>query len=90
MRVFYRACSGHHPLAPVVYEQTDVTFCCDTLCRCWDVLVGFGVKGCLRSTSREVGIFTSHAQANGKPVVGVMPVDFCPFCGEVIQTCRVK
>jgi hypothetical protein len=90
MRVSYRSRWAKHPAGEVVYEETDVEYCCPTMRRCWGVLIGFGVRGHLRSTSRDVAIFTTHPQANGKIVQGIMPVEFCPFCGQTIETCRDK
>src|SRR5258708_3856906 len=74
MRVSYRSRWAKHPAGEVVYEQTDVDFCCEPLRRCWGVLIGFGAKGCLRSTSRAVAIFATRPQANGKTVQEVVPV----------------
>jgi hypothetical protein len=86
MRVFYRACHS----SIVVYDQTRVSFCCAEMERQWDRLIGFGAKGCLRSTSRDVSLFTLHPQANGRPVLEVTPIGFCPWCGEAIEPCRMK
>ena len=29
-------------------------------------------------------------KANGKSVLQVTPIAFCPFCGETVETCRKK
>jgi hypothetical protein len=88
VRVFYHS----RPGAPgIVYEPIgEVEFCCDSLRRCWGVLVGFGARDCPRSTSREVNLYTLRQQANGQPVPVAVPVDYCPFCGEAVKVCRVK
>jgi len=55
MRVSYRSYRG------CIYEQVGmVHFCCREMQDEWGVLVGFGIKEHLRSTSRAVNIFTSH------------------------------
>ena len=28
--------------------------------------------------------------ASGKPALELVAVDFCPFCGEAVETCRLK
>ncbi len=84
MRVYYRSKSG----SPV-YEQTaPVKFCCVEMCRWWDVLIGFGVVGHDRSTSKEVNLCMPRAQANGRILAEVVPVEFCPWCGEPVKACR--
>ena len=86
MKVFYRA--RHSSL--VVYEQTAVAFCCAEMERQWGRLIGFGAKDCQRSTSRDVNLFTLRPQASGRPVLEVTPICHCPFCGKMIEPCRVK
>ena len=87
MRVTYSACCGNHA---TVFEQNNVRFCCVEMANGWQSLVGFGVKGSPRTTSREVNIFTScHPQTNGNCVQGIAEIRFCPWCGEkitVVQT----
>jgi hypothetical protein len=84
MRVYYRAVRG-----PAIYRQGPVKFCCAPMCRWWGVLIGFGV-GDRPSTDRGVNLFHRRPQANGKSVLEVVPVKHCPWCGEVVETCRVK
>jgi hypothetical protein len=77
------------PLA--VYEQAGpVKFCCAEMCQEWNILVGFGIKGHPRTTSREVNVFTQHPQASGSILVGITEIRYCPWCGERIELCRVK
>ena len=89
MRVFYRgqpSSSGE-----TVYEQVGpTTFCCASMCRYWCVLIGFGILGHSRSTSREVNLSVPRSQANGSTVAEVVPIDFCPWCGEAVDVCRRK
>jgi hypothetical protein len=42
------------------------------------------------TTSREVNLLASRPQASGTPILEMVPVDFCPWCGEPVETCRVK
>jgi hypothetical protein len=72
----------------VVFRQGPVAFCCTEMCRWWGVLVGFGVRGHAATTSRTVNLFLSRPQANGPQVLEVVPVDYCPWCGEVVHVCR--
>jgi hypothetical protein len=60
------------------------------MCRWWGVLLGFGVRDGGVSTSREVNLWLERPQASGKPVLEVVAIDFCPFCGEAVETCREK
>jgi hypothetical protein len=89
VRVFYRGQSS--PSGETVYEQAGpVTFCCASMCRYWHVLVGFGVLGSDRSTSRDVNLSIMRAQANGRTLTEVVPIDFCPWCGQAVECCRRK
>jgi len=92
MRVEYVAVSRRRSGAPglVVYRPGRVTFCCAAMRRWWGVLVSFGVRDCPASTSREVNLYHERPQANGKTVLEVVPIDYCPFCGENIVICRRK
>ena len=85
MRVYFHAVSP----APV-YRQGQVSWCCAEMCRWWGLLVGFGVRGCAASTSRTVNLFLDRPQASGKTAVEVVPLDFCPWCGQAVETCQVK
>jgi len=90
MRVLYRA----RPAACgsfVVFEQAaPVRWCCEGMCRHWTNLIGFGVRDCAASTSRDVNLYRDRPQANGGTMLEVVPVAFCPFCGEAIEPCREK
>jgi len=89
MRVRYRSRSAR--TAETVYEQVgDVRFCCEAMRERWGLLIGFGALGHRRSTDRAVNLYSVVTQANGTSLLGMTPVDFCPFCGEPIETCRVK
>jgi hypothetical protein len=91
MRVLYRSRLSRSRHAEPVYEQAGPTkFCCAEMCRWWGRLIGFGVHGCSASTSKTVNLYLSHPQANGKVVCEVVPADFCPWCGEAVEPCRVK
>jgi hypothetical protein len=89
MRVSYRSVPSVKPHLPTVYRQGSVTFCCASMARWWGVLVGFGVRGC-PSTGRTVNLYLDRPQTNGKTAVEVVPVDFCPWCGEAVSVCRNK
>jgi hypothetical protein len=89
MRVMYRSAQASRS-SPAVYRQGPVKFCCAAMCRAWGVLIGFGVKDYPASTSREVNLYAERWQAGGKPVLELIPVGYCPFCGEPVETCRVK
>jgi hypothetical protein len=88
MRICYRSgCGG-----PVtVYEQAGVVHvCCEEMGRQWGILIGFGLKGYPRTTSREVNIFILHPQLSGRIMPGITEIRFCPWCGEEIEVYRVK
>ena len=87
MRVFYRSCRGR----VTTYEQADpVWFCCQEMRDEWGVLIGFGLKGHPRTTSREVNIFTLHPQVCGAAFPGITEIRYCPWCGEEVEVVRVK
>ena len=89
MRVCYRSCRPTN--GEPVYEQAgDARFCCEGMSEHWGLLIGFGVLGHPRSTDRAVNLYAVVTQASGASLLGMTPVDFCPFCGEAIETCRVK
>ena len=90
MRVFYRVPRCARRSAVTVYEATRVVFCCEEMKRHWGRLVGFGVRGCPHSTSRDVNLQMVRPQANGGHVVEVTPVAHCPWCGETVEICREK
>ncbi len=76
---------------PAVYEQAgEPAFCCDAMRQQWGRLLGFGTRDCSASTSREVCLYASRPQANGTSMLELVTVDYCPFCGEAVETCRVK
>jgi hypothetical protein len=86
VRIVYRSLRRSLP----VYEQTDVTFCCAGMTRQWGKLFSFGVKGFYASTSRNVNLFIDRPQANDRSILEVVPIQHCPFCGEVIEMVREK
>ena len=88
MKVFYRAKAGK---LETVYGRTGpVKFCCADMCRHWDVLICFGVRGVEWSISRDVSLQMVRPQANGRDICEVVPVQCCPWCAETIEVCRVK
>ncbi len=89
MKVFYSA-SQVNVAAPVIYQSGRVKFCCVEMNRWWGRLIGFGARDCPESTSREVSLFLSRLQTNGKATLEVVPVQCCPWCGEAIGVCRSK
>ena len=89
MRVCYTARQVSRSL-PVVYQQGPVRFCCESMCRWWGLLVGFGVLGHSASTSRDVCLYLSRPQVNGVQSLEVVPVQHCPWCAEAIEPCREK
>jgi hypothetical protein len=89
MRVCYR--SRPAKAAGVVYQAVGrVQYCCERMRQQWGRLIGFGVLGHRASTSREVNLASAVPQANGRTVLEVVPIECCPFCGETVETCRVK
>ncbi len=82
MRVYCRSKSG----TPVYEQVAPVKFCCAGMCRWWNILIGFGIVGHERSTSKEVNLCVPRAQANGRALVEVVPIEFCPWCGEAVET----
>jgi hypothetical protein len=92
MRVTYRSLPGRGLKGPVaVYEQVGpVSFCCADMCREWGLLIGFGIKGHPRTTSREVNLQTLHPQSSGSIVQGITEIRCCPWCGQEVEVCRVK
>lgn len=74
----------------MVYQSGRIKFCCVEMNRWWGRLIGFGVRDCSESTSRDVNLFLTHPQANGMAVLEAVPVQCCPWCGEAVEVCRVK
>ncbi len=89
MKVFYRV-PRRQRAALTVYEAARVVFCCAAMERQWGQLIGFGVRGGERSTSCDVNMFSDRAQANGKSVLELTAIESCPWCGQTVETCRVK
>jgi len=89
MLIFYRLARRSRRTVYPVYEQTRVVFCCKALELKWSRVIGFGAKCCKASTNRDVNLYALRPQANGA-VVEHIAVNFCPFCGERIEICRVK
>lgn len=81
--------NGKQGKAAVVYEQGPVDFCCVGMARWWGMLFGFGVHG-HASTNKTVNAYLSRSQTNSKPAVEVVPIDYCPFCGEAVEVSRAK
>ncbi len=74
-----------------MYEQVgDPAFCCEGMARQWGRLIGFGVQGHARTTSREVCLNVPRPQANGGSIMEVVAVQHCPWCGQAAEVCRVK
>lgn len=93
MRLLCRSIHNHRPRGPCrVYELAGpLLFCCGDMADWWDILIGFGVRGHPRTSSREVNLFTSVVpQSNGGLVIGITEVRNCPWCGEPITVCRIK
>jgi len=92
MRVFYRSRAGRTVHGPkVVYEQVgEPAFCCEAMHRHWGLMVGFGVRGAERSTSKEINLWTRLPQASGFGAWGLVAIHFYPFCREAVEICRVK
>jgi hypothetical protein len=91
VRIPYRSCGQCRTTGETLYEVAGrVEFCCASMCRYWTVLVGFGVKGHAQTTSREVHLYQEIPQAGGGPVCALAEIQFCPWCGEAVETCRVK
>jgi len=88
MRVSYRSCCGGRV---TVYEQKGhLRFCCQEMRDEWGILIGFGVRGHPRTTSREVNLFTLHPQSSGTVIPGITEVRYCPWCGVEIEVVRLK
>lgn len=87
MRVSYRACTCK---GATVYEQTDVCFCCEDMRREWGIMLGFGICGHPRTTSREVNLFGLHQYSTGTIIPSICEIRFCPWCGEEIVVIRVR
>jgi hypothetical protein len=91
MRVFYRSRRPKCPAGPTVYEVAGaVRWCCADLCKWWDRLIGFGVPGVPASTDRAVNLAVPVPQTHGGTVLELVPVAFCPFCGEPVEAVRAK
>lgn len=88
MRVFYRSVPNNRD--PIFEQAGPMKFCCAGMCERWQDVIAFGVVGHPRSTSRDVNLCVMRPQANGRAIVEVIPFQFCPFCGEQIETIRVK
>ncbi len=88
MRVTYRCC-GACPDGTPVFEATGARFCCGEMSRYWGRLIGFGAPG-RRSTDREVNLVSAVPQRGGRSVASLAAVQFCPWCGEPVETYRAK
>lgn len=86
MRVFYRALRR----SVVVYRQTSVSFCCIGMAHRWGNLIGFGVRDVRASTSRKVSLFIDRPQTSGRSILELVPIQHCPFCGEIVETLQEK
>lgn len=86
MRVFYR--SVRRPVT--VYQQTRVEFCCDEMESQWNRLLGFGARDVRACTSRAVSLFVDRPQTDGRTVLELVLIRYCPFCGEEIEAVREK
>ena len=64
-------------------------FCCEGMARQWGRLVAFGVAG-KATTGREVCLGVPRPQANGTPILEVVPMECCPWRAAPVETCRVK
>lgn len=87
MRVFYRPCRKRG--CCTVYERTgSLAFCCSRMQAEWDILIGFGLKGHPRTSSREVNIFGLHQFSTGSIIPVITDINYCPWCGEGIEVVR--
>lgn len=73
-----------------VYEQAGVCFCCEDMRHEWGILIGFGINGHPRTTSREVNLFGLHQFSTGTIIPAITEVRYCPWCGEDIEIVHVK
>jgi hypothetical protein len=73
-----------------VYRPSQAKFCRVEVNRSWGQLIGFGVRDCPASTTRDVNLFLTKPQTNGASVLEVVPVQCCAWCGEMVETCRTK
>jgi hypothetical protein len=89
MRVFYRAIRSRRTGLPATYQQGPVKFCCVEMCRRWGTVIGLGARGA-SSTDRAVNLYLDRPQANGRTVLELVPVEHCPWCGEPVETVRIK
>ena len=90
MRVCYRARKNRRG-TETVYEQTGrVRFCCEDMRRAWGGLIVFGIQGHGSTTSKDVNLCVQRPQTGGRFVWNVIPVLFCPHCGEAVEACRAK
>jgi hypothetical protein len=88
MRVSYRSCRSCRVTA---HEQTGIlAFCCQEMRDEWGVLIGFGIKGHHRTTSRDVSTFSRYVFSTGTVIPVIAPIRFCPWCGEGIEVVRTK
>jgi hypothetical protein len=53
----------------------------------WHRMICFGPPGL---ESREVNVWTRIPQAKGGYVWAVTEINFCPWCGEAVEVCRLK
>jgi hypothetical protein len=89
MRVSYRSCRNRE--CYTLYEQIGpLDFYCEDLRREWDILIGFGIKGRPRTSSRHVNIFGLHQFSTGSIVPVINDIRYCPWCGDEIEVVRVK
>jgi hypothetical protein len=89
MLVFYRLARQKRRAAYPVYAQVRVAFCCAAMELKWGRCIGFGAKDCKASTSREVCFYTLRPQVSVH-VTELIPVTYCPWCGQRVEICLVK
>lgn len=90
MKLFYSANRVKRAGLPVTYRQGPVTFCCASMNRWWGLLIGFGVRDCPTSTNRDVCLYLTRPQTHKAPVLELVAVECCPWCGQPVEVCRVK
>jgi len=71
-----------------VYELTRVAFCCARMAKSWSGLLGFGARNGIPSTSCTVNLCVDRPQSNGRSILEMVPIRYCPFCGaEIVLRC---